>query len=389
MRILYIDINYLFNKFLNYTIKQQRIKYSHKQMPKNIIILNKYNLIIDTVLSIVSLIDKYISSISNKYDKMYIFNTDMDVAKNLPSKYNTGYYIPAYKRFGAVNDLIDSNMYTTKLINECLTKIPKGSNIDAEESSIRKHKMSKKKMFKLKIANNVYNVIDEYTKYYIKNYEYKWNNYDPTKSANKTSKLSHYIKDFKLNVFLTQNYLTTDEIYTIFSYIVSCSKIEKTNITEFKLSNDIIDIFSDKLFTDKSIHDIDNMISPTHINYYFISDKDNNIHNSNMLYKLRHQTITKINNFNKNNKTLLDILMNTKKNVWKNNIIDIDEDNNINLFTEHTKEDLYYKAHTDTILTSYNFMNNYRTINYVDDRLYIKYVDKMLKHYNFDNFILV
>lgn len=388
MRILYIDINYLFNMFLHYTIEQQRVKYSHKQMPKNIIILNKYNLIIDTILSIVSLMDKYISSIADKYDDMFIFNTDIDVAKNLPSKYNTGYYIPSYKRFGTIKDLIDSNMYTTKLVGDCLAKIPKGTEIDVEENKTRKRKLSKKTMFKINIANGSYDVIEEYSKYYKQHYKYKWDNYNTNKQS-KVSKLSHYIKDFKLNVFLTQNHLTKDEIYSIFDYIVKCSKIKKSKIYEFKTLNDNIDILSDKLFTDKSIHDIDNLVGSTHMNYYIINKKDNKIHSSNILYKLRNQSMTKIINFNTSKDTLKTLIMNTKNNVWKNNIIDIDKNNNINLFVEHTKEDLYLKTHTTTILTSFNFMEIYRGINYVDDKLYIKYIDKMIKNYNFDNFVLI
>ena len=389
MRILYVDINYLFNKMLHKTIEQQRVKYSHKQMPKNMIILNKYNLVLDTTLSITTLIDKCVSNIADKYDAIYIFNTNLDVCRKLPNKYNTGYYIQAYKRFGTVNDIIDSNMYTTKLVKSCLSKLAHNKEITVAIERAKGKKNSRKELFRLNIAKNVISTINEYAKFYERKYKEKWQSYNETTSANKTSKISHYLKDFRMNTFTTQNFLTNDEIKSIYKYIVKCCNIKHTKVNKFELTDDRVDILSDKLFTDKSIHMEGNRVKSTNIKYISINRKTGKIGDTNMIYKLRNQSVTKMSNFEKSTSNMLSLVLDTKNKVWMNNIIDIDQNNYINLFTEHTQNDLYNKTHTKSILTEYNYMQNYKNINTVDENFYVNYLNKVLKNYKFEYFKLV
>lgn len=395
MRILYVDFNYVFNLMLHETILQQRVKYSFQKMPKNLIVLNKYNLIIDTVLSVSSMIDKLLSSMNEKYDEVYIFNNRLNVARNLPSGYNSGYYITSYKRFGNINDVINSNMYTTKLLKTCLSKIASNAEIEIETETEtktdtkKKAKNSRKNKFKIRLAKNVNSTVNEYAKEYEKQYTDKWREYNPTEPASKTNKISYYIKDFRINVFMTQNHLTDTEINDIYNYLVKACKIKQTKLTDFKPSDDSQHILTDKLFTNKSIHMAGRRVQTTTIKYLAINKKDGKIKNANMIYKLKHQEVMKLLPFKRFNGKLLDIVMKAKNNVWMKHIIDIDQDNLINMFTEHTQEDLYNKAHTNSILTNYNYVQNYNNVGFVNEDIYIRYMDRVLKAYKFDNFKLV
>lgn len=383
MHILYIDVNYLFNKLLRKTINQQRIKYSHKQMPKNMIILNRYNLMMDTIFSISTNMDAIFSELVKQYDTVYIINTNALVYRKLPNKYNSGYYLPAFKRFGSMEELIASNMYTTKLVKSCLANTTHGVEIEVEEERVRKQKNSRKKLFKLKIAKNVYSIVDEYAGFYEKEYKEKWKLYDERQSAKKVSKLPHYVKDFRMNLFFTQNFLTNQEIELVYKYLVKNCKLKHAKIDKIVVNDDRITILSDRLLTDKSLHS-----KGSSIKYIKINNSTGKIVNANVNQMIKKQTIGRILSLPTTNKTMLDLVLGCKQNVWKNNIIDIDHDNYINMFTEHTQYDLYNKIHTKSILTEYNYMQNYREVNIVNESFYTKYLPKVLKSYKFTYFRL-
>ena len=389
MRILYIDFNYLFNRMLVYTIRQQRIKYNNDKLGKNIIILNKYNLVMDTILSIATMMDNYINQIVNGYDEVYIINNKLNVSRKLPSGYKSGYYIPVYKRFGTLDDIKYTNLFTTKLLKTCLTKLTHGAEIEVAIERSKKKKKNRKELFRLRLAKNIHEIVDEYTEYYREKYKEKWDLYDERDSAKKTAKISYYIKDFRMNLFILQNHLTDSEIKCIYNYLVKCCKYKPANIDKFIPNDDSITIFSDKLYTDKSLHMFSNRVVSTMIKYIYINRKTNKIVSPNMSMKMRNQTLTKMTPFEKSNDKILDIVMNTKDVVWKNKIIDIDQDNYINMFTEHTQDDLYNKVHNKSILTEYNLIQNYSGVSYVEETFYTKYMSKVIKKYKFENFKLV
>lgn len=354
MSIIFIDYNYLFNKCFIRTIKQQRIKYNNKQLYNNLILLNKYNLLIDSILSITEYMEQYINDIKKTHkniNEIYFITTNNDIYTKLPSKYNTGYYIRAYKRFGTVEDLKESNLYTTKLLFECLNKTQKATT-------------KRKKHFRDNIKNNVKGIVKEYADEYIKEYPEKWEKYEPI-AANKTSKLSHYIKDFKLNLFMIQNHLTKEEALTVYNYILNNSKIK---ITDEIINNNNNYILSNLIFN-----------KGNNCKYLAIKQKDNTIYNTHN--KLKGVVIKQT----KPQKTTLKKIIEE----MNSNIIDIDNNNNINIFSENTQKFLYQKEHSETILKDYNVLQNYKYVAYVDKNNYLKYIDKVLKNFNYENFNLI
>ena len=387
MGILYIDFNYLFNKMLNIAIKEQRIKYNHEKMPKNAIILNKYNLVMDTIFSVAYKLDVMINKLSEKHDAVYIFNTRRNVARKMPSGYGSGYYIYRLKCFGTVSDLITTNLYTTKLLHDCVDIITKDMEVEIEDYSHKKAPIKQRQeKYRIRLANNSVDALEPFVKYYQKEYTDKWANYDTNKSANRKAKIAQYIKDFRLNVFLIQNHLEDSEINDIYNYLVKSCKLEHAVVDKFEVKDSVINILSNERFTDETQHTICGKIVDTGIQYFHLSKKDHKMTKSSIAHKLK-QPMLKISEFKKSRGNMLDIVLNTKNNTWMNTIIDIDQDNYINMFTEHKQHDLYGKTHKKSILT-YNFLQNYKGIGIVDENFYIKYLNRVLKSYSFKNFQL-
>ena len=106
MSFIIIDYRYMFHKCLFWTIEQQFIKYNVKGFGKNFIVLNHYNLIIDTVFSVVSLMDRIINNLKKKYKNIYIMETDKDISHSLPIGYLYNYYLPEYFTRAYVKDIL-------------------------------------------------------------------------------------------------------------------------------------------------------------------------------------------------------------------------------------------------------------------------------------------
>ena len=306
VNIIYINFRELFNKCLNKAIVQQRIKYQLKDIPlinKNTIVLNKYNLVIDTVLSVLQQIDNIINKIKQIYiknektDKIYIFDIDID-KYNTPINYNgyiydklskkmigldvfiklfarnIKYCNDVYKRYkefisDSIIKQINKYIVTKELkqpdyikdnkkgknkaiedINELLESHPEDwkeyikENILTLNNGFTNYFITSKSKQILKIINYNENIINDLKQFYKENDKRYWDSIK-LKKYNIVSDVVHKItKEIKKKLFFIQNRLTQNEINDIYYYVLRICKINRINKIDIEDDNINYYIFS-------------------------------------------------------------------------------------------------------------------------------------------------
>ena len=448
MSICLINFRYLFNKTLYLTIKQQIIKYHIEGLGKNRILLNHYNIIIDTILSIVSIMDMIITKLKNKYEKVYIFETDEELATDIPAGYKYGYYVPEFKRSIYIKDIPKQLMYPTKLLHDyiiktknnlhkkisyivsndkddkkiiqidkwkkkarttnrifmtntehdrklhkslelALTEIDRldGNELDIDEYCL-KFFCPKSLITKKRMLNRIKETIEYYANYYKKNYAEQWEDYDTTLTI-RNYKIYPIIRNFNLHLHRYQSVLLDEEINDIYKYIVSCSKLE-----EFKTIDENINKIA--IISNAKINlQTNNNIKIT----YCKINKEMNIVNAGTIK--RNVNKTEFKTYSNENDvlrllrgikqmTLIDIINKVSSYELFENVIDIDPRYGINLFVDCYEIGLYSHLFSKSIIDDgYKKDPLSKNINFVSPMEYINFMSKILTMYNkFDNFYL-
>ena len=304
--IIYINFKELFNKCLKKTILQQRVKYQLKDIPlinKNVIILNKYNIIIDTTLSILQYMDNIINKIKQTYikdvkkDKIYIFDTDIK-RYSTPTYYNGFIYDKYYKKMIGIdvyiklllkdvrfcNDLykrykrfisdsiikqINKYIETKELtkpdyikdekpgkkkaiedINELLDQYPDTweqyikDNILTLNNGFINYFVTNKSKSILKLINYNEPIINDLKKFYKENIRKYWDSVKLKKYNIVTNVVVDITKEIKKKLFFIQDRLTTNEITDVYYYVLRTCNLHRVNNIDIEDDNANYYIFS-------------------------------------------------------------------------------------------------------------------------------------------------
>lgn len=382
--VLYIDYKYLFNKAFHETVINQRVKYHLNIFGNNIIALNRYNLLLDTILSIISIVDNILMKLQDKYKDIKFIETETNI--KIPSHYKDGYYLPEFKRFVDKETLEHSLLYTTKLLTSHIKVI--NNRLDKHrdnEGDINKKTLSKALKSHSELIAKIEQTVYTYDTHFKTCCEDDYNNYDCEEMVKKTN-IYKLVNSFNYNLFRSQNSLTMDELKNIYQYIASISHIE---IVDEIYYNEEIIILSQYKGNIKG--------------KYIMLTKDNEIKaNSNKqqqeliikkpsIMSLNISVINRLKNIGQKYKQikLTELINNVNNNCLLNNVLDIDPRNGINLFIDCYNLNMYnVEMNTSIIDNGYKQKDLYNDIQFISSLEYNNFLPKIISLYKFNFFTL-
>ena len=377
---VYIDVVYLFNKYINQTAKEQSIKYHVGNFPggSKSIVLNKYNHIIDTILSISYKIDNTIEKIKDKFNDMpikYIIPSNYILSQ--PHAYKGWSWNEKHKKFIPLSQFM---YYLGCDIKECLIAYDKtidllGSKLLKAFQEIDQAKLTKGEKTKInefKLMNNDWETLvkntpqevdteltnmflDEverkqlriiyYNKDILKNIYNAMLNIKPTinkHSCNNKytipSKIAYYTKNIKYKLSFVQSGLTTDEIQMVFNYVVSHLNIPFAFIIE---DNSVV--ISNNEFTNTPIKTL-----------YYTHELTQRLNKSKRLTGLSIKD-------GQYSITLLDVINSVNTDIP---IIDVDPDRHLEIFIEYPQHVLYNENVAASLIKNYNWQSLNQGLNH-------------------------
>ena len=404
---VYIDIVYLFNKHLKQTARQQSVKYHVGNWPKGkqSIVLNKYNLFIDSALSIMTMINNDINMIQKHYPgyqlKMIVPNNYEFV---IPIEYNGYAWDNHTKRYNKYDKF---EWILTKDIKECLQaytnaidilgrKMVKGLSFDdvkrtndqrelindfktmnpnweqlvltnpqSVDVDIQKILCDKFECRQLRLIYYNQDILKQIYNVLIKRYPTVDNIMLKDYFCN-ARKIADYTKQIKFKLGFSQARLIHEEIYYLFNYVVDCCNIPFDN----QISDDKYVVISKFKYISSS-NDITNSCS---------------IRGDKIVNTKKHPDMLKTpRDFKQNHWTLLTYLRNINTDIP---IIDIDEDRHINIFIQYSQTVLYGTKFTQTLITDYNWK---QLKNGLNSSLFVEYeqnIQLVINKFKFNHFQL-
>ena len=420
---VYLDVVYLFNKFINETANEQAIKYHVGNFPggNKSIVINKYNLIIDTILAISTKFDNVIEKAKSK------FNTE-NIKCILPSNYDlsqpTNYkgwtwsnkrhkYIPLdlfiYYLGCDIKECLKAYDNTIEDLGNKLLKgfqcsegigtsqCSEGIGTSQCNDTIKLTKAEKNKITEFKLVNNDWETLikntpqdvdTELTNLFLDKKERKrlrtvYYNKDILERIYKSilemkphidrhicknkytipSKIVYYTKNIKYKLSFIQSRLTTNEIQTVFNYIMSHINLPFSDTIEKNAT-----IISKKGYTNADT------------NIYYTYDNNEFVQRNS-----KPKLFTNTTNFNKNTITLLNVIESINADIP---IIDIDPDRHLEIFLEYPQHVLYSDGITGSFIKDFNWKSLKQGIN--NDILpeYIQNVGIIIDRFNFKHIVL-
>ena len=394
---VYLDVVYLFNKFINETANEQAIKYHVGNFPggSKSIVTNKYNLIIDTILAISTKFDNVIEKTKNKFN-------DKPIKCILPSNYELSQphnykgwswnnkhhkYVPldqfiyylgcdikecleAYDNtIEAIgNKLLDAFTHSEKtkinefkLVNNNWETLIKNTpqEVDVELTNMFLDKKERKRLrtiyYNKEILKHVYNKILDMKPHV--------NKHVCGGKYTIPSKIVYYTKNIKYKLSFIQSRLTTNEIQTVFNYIISHISLPFSDTIEQNAT-----IISNKGFTNAN----------TKIYYTY---DNNGFVQRNSKPKL----LTNTTNFNKVNITLLNVIDIIDIDI---HVIDIDPDRHLEIFLEYPQHILYSGTITESLIKDFNWKSLKQGLNNDIRPEYIQNIGIIVDRFKFKHILL-
>lgn len=381
---IYLDASYLFNHFINKTAKNQSVKYHVGNFPggKKSIVVNKYNLIIDSTLSILSMFDDIINKINKQFNDLPIkLILSNNYKLTIPREYKGETWNTKRKKYV----MLDFFIYLLGCdIKECLEAYDKANNIlgnklfnifdkpyDIKAIHLTQSIIDDIKEFK-QINDNWESLIKEtpsmigieLTDKLLNKHERKqlrliYYNYDIIKNIynefikikpdiNKhfckdkftlPGRINQYTKDIKYKLSYIQSRLTPQEIDNVFDYVISHVNLSLVNEIE---NNSII--ISDNTFIN----------TPNETQYYIIDDNDI------IRSKKQPNNITTLTKYTIKNKSMLDMLNDVDTTIP---IIDIDPNRHLEIFVEYPQNILFGDNFTKSFISDFDWKSLNRGLN--------------------------
>lgn len=395
---VYIDAIYLFNIFIKKTASQQAVKFHVGNFPggSKSIVANKYNVIIDSILSVANMFEHCIDKLKQQFDNKPI---ELIIPQNFtlstPIEYSGRTWCTRKKRYIPLQTFV---YYLGCDIKECLKAYENVKTIIADKlitcfsnsdnENIMEYKASNADWPTL-IRKSPQSIDTKLTDiflnkkerkqlrliYYnedilLKIYDIISRSYPSINKHNSNSKytqakyISYYTKNIKYKIAFTQARLTDEEIKIVFNYVISCLNIPiETNITD----NSFI------------VSDI-NLPYGTATNITYYSYTNNEI----IKRSKQPQTITTLTNYEKQNKNIVDIIKNINSNIP---IIDIDPDRHLEIFIEYPQNVLYADNFDKSLITNYNWKTLKQGLNSDILLEYISNVNMIINRFKFKYFV--
>ena len=222
----------------------------------------------------------------------------------------------------------------------------------------------------VKLAKSIYSIVKDYEAYYVENFPLMWNDYFV---YSKKLKISVYdlVHTFNIAQFSEQNSLYEEELQNVYNYLFKCCKLKSLS------SNDEIN-FKYAILSNCNINGCNTKIRHIQLNKNLDFTKST-LKSDDALF------VDAINDF----KNIEELLKDVPKYTFKNNIIDIDQRNGINLFVENRKIGIY-KKDFDANLINDGFDRKilFREIPFISDNEYIRFIHKVLLEFPFKYFNL-
>lgn len=420
---VYLDVVYLFNKFINETANEQAIKYHVGNFPggNKSIVINKYNLIIDTILAISTKFDNVIEKAKSKFNNEHIkciLPSNYELSQ--PTNYKGWSWSNKRRKYIPLDLFI---YYLGCDIKECLkaynntiedlgSKLLKGfqcsEGIDCFQCSegigcfqcddtIKLTKAEKNKIAEFKLVNNDWETLikntpqevdTELTNLFLDKKERKqlrtvYYNKEILERIYRSileikphiakhicknkytipSKIVYYTKNIKYKLSFIQSRLTTDEIQTVFNYVMSHVSLPFSDTIEKNTT-----IISKKGYTNAG----------TNI-YYTYYNNDFVQRNS------KPKLFTNTTNFNKDNITLLNVIESINIDIP---IIDIDPDRHLEIFLEYPQHVLYSDTITESFIKDFNWKSLKQGLNNDIQPEYIQNVGIIIDRFKFKHIAL-
>ena len=411
---VYLDVVYLFNKFINETANEQAIKYHVGNFPggSKSIVINKYNLIIDTILAISTKFDNVIEKAKSKFNNEHIKCI-------LPSNYElsqpTNYkgwswsnkrrkYIPLdlfiYCLGCDIKECLKAYDNTIEDLGRKLLKgfqCSEGIGCSQNSDTIKLTKAEKNKITEFKLVNNDWETLikntpqdidTELTDLFLDKKERKrlrtvYYNKEILKRIYESmlemkphiakhickskytipSKIVYYTKNIKYKLSFIQSRLTTNEIQTVFNYVMSHINLPFSDTIEKNAT-----IISKKGYTNADT------------NIYYTYD-NNELVQRNSKPKLFTNTM----NFNKDTITLLNVIESINADIP---IIDIDPDRHLEIFLEYPQHVLYSDTITESFIKDFNWKSLKQGLNNDIRPEYIQNVGIIVDRFKFKHIVL-
>lgn len=400
---VYIDVVYLFNELLIRTASQQTIKYHVGKFPGGAksIVLNKYNMIIDTILSITTQFDNIIDNIKNIFKECsikYIIRSDYEL--EIPNEYNGRGWRDNLHKYVSLKQF---TYYLACDIKECLIAYDKAKKIIGAKLITKMSESNKQIVEDYKnitsdweqIAKTspeqietdiVQELLDKYERKQLRliyyNYEILKNIYNVFAKKypsleNKTvsdkysspKEINRYTQQIKQRLAFTQACLTNDEINKVFNYIVSSLHGQIANKIEDKRCK----IISNVMF-------VNNDNNTNKYEYYRLKENTINKYHGHVDNICNIQTFTSIKT------TMLNILREVDTSIP---IIDIDPDRHLETFIQYPQNVLYIQTHKESLIKDYNWQSLQQGLN---TDLFIEYEQNLqiiINKFKFNNFVII